>query len=103
MHQVILNLVKNAVEASPAGSVIDVSLQQERGQLRLDIANEGTPLDGEILKRAFEPFYTTKSRGTGLGLGLVKRVVEEHGGSVELNSLDKSTARVTVYLPLAPS
>ena len=103
MHQVILNLVKNAVEASPAGSVIDVSLQQEHGQLRLDIANEGNPLDGEILKRAFEPFYTTKSTGTGLGLGLVKRVVEEHGGSVELNSLDSTTARVTVLLPIAPS
>ena len=54
----------------------------------------------EALQRAFEPFFTTKPRGTGLGLGLVKRVVEEHGGTVALSSNSERGTRVTLRLPL---
>jgi signal transduction histidine kinase len=100
MYQVLLNLLKNAVEASPAGGEIHIRQYRHGAQLVLDIGNGGQPMDGETLARAFEPFFTTKPRGSGLGLGLVKRVVEEHGGSVALASDADTGTRVTLRLPL---
>jgi signal transduction histidine kinase len=85
-HQVLLNLVKNAIEASPTGGVIKTAFKNKNNNLVFEISNSGKPMDRETLERAFEPFYTTKPKGTGLGLGLVKRVVDEHGGSVEIQS-----------------
>lgn len=87
IHQVILNVLKNAIEASPDGSEILVrSSTRDDGMLAILVANEGTPPSAETLTHAFDLFYTTKPRGSGLGLGLVKRIVEEHGGSVVLNT-----------------
>jgi signal transduction histidine kinase len=103
MHQVLLNLVKNAVEASPPGGLIRISLARERDDLVLEITNAGDLLSPETLQRAFEPFYTTKPKGTGLGLGLVKRVVEEHGGTVVLSSDPMLGNRLTLRLPLQDS
>ncbi len=99
MHQVLLNLLMNAVEASPEGGEIGISLRNNRGDLLLEISNGGEPMSQETLERAFEPFFTTKPKGTGLGLVLVKRVVEEHGGSVELTSNAAVGTRVTLHLP----
>jgi signal transduction histidine kinase len=99
MHQVLLNLLKNAVEASPAGGEIAVRQYRDGNAVLLEISNAGKPMDAETLERAFEPFYTTKPKGSGLGLGLVKRVVEEHGGSIALASDADSGTRVTLRLP----
>jgi signal transduction histidine kinase len=76
-------------------------LPREASDAVLEIANRGKPLSAEILARAFDPFFTTKPRGSGLGLGLVKRVVEEHGGTVALASDAAHGTRVTVRLPLS--
>jgi signal transduction histidine kinase len=101
LHQALLNLLKNAAEASPAGEEIRMGLHREAGDAVLEIANRGEPLSAEVLARAFDPFFTTKPRGSGLGLGLVKRVVEEHGGTVALASDAAHGTRVTVRLPLS--
>lgn len=83
IYQALLNVLKNAIEASPKGSEILVrSSSGEDGMLVILIANKGTPPSAETLNHAFDIFYTTKPRGSGLGLGLVKRIVEEHGGNV---------------------
>lgn len=99
MKQVLLNLVKNAREASPDGGVIEIELHPEPHGLSLWIRNRGISLSPEVRQHAFDFFYTTKARGTGLGLGLVKRVVEGHGGRVELRSGDDGV-EVVVELPL---
>ena len=93
-------LIKNAVEASPSGGLISISLAREANCLVLEITNEGEVLSPDTLQRIFGPFYTTKPKGTGLGLGLVKRVVEEHGGAVELTSDTATGTRVVLHLPL---
>jgi signal transduction histidine kinase len=100
IHQVVLNLVKNAVEATPKGGEIDSCVSFMDKELKVEICNQGDPLSSEIIERAFEPFFTTKSKGTGLGLGLVKRVVEEHGGTVFLKSDIQTGICVTVTLPI---
>ncbi len=98
MHQVLLNLIKNAVEASPPNGLVRIS-----DDLVLEITNAGDHVSPETLQRAFEPFFTTKSKGTGLGLGLVRRVVEEHGGTVELSSDSTFGNRLTLRLPVQHS
>ncbi len=100
MHQVLLNLIKNAVEASPPNGLVRISLVREPDNLALELANGGEVLSPETQQRAFEPFFTTKPKGTGLGLGLVRRVVEEHGGTVELSSDSTFGNRLTLRLPV---
>ncbi|WP_457668341.1 sensor histidine kinase [Thiolapillus sp.] len=100
MQQVLLNLLKNAQEASPDGGEIQVSLEADDKKLVLTITNQGPAPAQEVLDRACDFFFTTKARGTGLGLGLVKRVVEEHGGSVQLGSASGKVL-VTIVLPTA--
>ncbi len=99
MQQVLLNLLKNAREASPQGGEIRVSLEADGEMLVLAISNQGNELAQEVQDHAFDFFFTTKARGTGLGLGLVKRVIEEHGGSVELRC-ESGKIVVRVFLPV---
>lgn len=85
IHQALLNVLKNAIEAGPQGSEILVkSSRGADGTLIVLVANKGETPSAKTLNHAFDIFYTTKPRGSGLGLGLVKRIVEEHGGKVVL-------------------
>ena len=101
MHQVLLNLLKNAVEASPEGGEIGLRLLSDNvNHAVIEITNGGEPIDAETADRAFDPFFTTKPRGSGLGLGLVKRIIEEHGGKVTIDGNPSGGTRVRVYLPM---
>lgn len=101
LHQVFLNLVKNALEACPKEGRIDASLWHKDNDVVFEISNTGAPINEEVLQHAFEPFYTTKSKGTGLGLGLVKRVVDAHGGKVLLENNQNLGVKVTLTLPIS--
>ncbi|PWB71881.1 hypothetical protein C3F09_07365 [candidate division GN15 bacterium] len=100
LHQVILNLVLNAVQASPRESVISISLRRVPGEgVRLTIKDQGKGIRPEDLPRIFEPFYTTKHRGTGLGLTIVKGIIEDHKGLIEVSSSETGGATFTVTFP----
>jgi signal transduction histidine kinase len=99
MQQALLNLVKNAIEAGAPDGHIDLQVVPHGTGLRLTLRNGGPAIAAADLERVFEPFFTTKPKGTGLGLTLVKRVVEEHGGSITIHTPPSSGTLVTVDLP----
>ena len=99
LYQALLNVLKNAIEASPKGGVVRIDVDELSDAVILTVTNQGEPPGEEVLSHAFEPFFTTKSRGSGLGLGLVKRIVEEHGGTVDLRSIKAGGACLMITLP----
>ena len=102
LFQVVLNLMKNAIEAMPAGGRIDVRARTDAGALVIDVSDTGPGLAPEVLAHLFEPFYTLKAIGKGTGLGLVisKDLVEKQGGSVTAANRPKGGAVFTVRIPL---
>ena len=103
MHQVFRNLLENALHHSPPGSRILTRVRRDHGDgydwWIFTVEDQGTGFAPDTLARAFEPFFTRRKGGTGLGLSIVKRVVEEHGGSVELGNRPQGGAIITVKLP----
>jgi two-component system, NtrC family, sensor kinase len=100
--QVIINLVRNAAQASPPRGRVRVRLDQDPGNddVRLTISDEGAGMPPETLARLGEPFFTTRGeRGTGLGIGISRRIVEEHRGKLAFDSAPGKGTRVTVTLP----
>ncbi len=101
IKQVFYNLIKNAMEAMPDGGSLAIDLSADDAFLRLDFADSGMGIAPESLGRIFEPYHTTKARGTGLGLMIVQRIVREHGGQIEVSSKEGSGTRFRIMLPLA--
>jgi signal transduction histidine kinase len=99
LRQILVNLVENAVHAaSPEGRVV-VRGRQDGAEVLLDVEDTGPGVDPAVRTRLFEPLITTKERGIGLGLALVKRIAERHGGGVEYSDREGGGARFTVRLP----
>ena len=69
--------------------------------MRLTVTDNGCGFPEQVMKRAFEPYVTTKPKGTGLGLAVVKKIVEEHGGTAAIANVEPRGARVTIQLPAA--
>ncbi len=103
LQQVFLNLANNASEASPEGGMIDWRLTNNTPDQTLSVIihNSGDPISEDILDRLFEPFFTTKSSGTGLGLGIVKRIIDAHGGEIRIAPGPDYGTQVAVQIPLA--
>lgn len=98
-RQVVINLLKNAAEASGPDGRIEVSLRLTDQSVELSVRDHGDGVDSRISERIFEPFFTTKDVGTGLGLTLVRRYVEEAGGEIEVRSVEPRGAEFLVRLP----
>lgn len=100
VHQVLLNLVVNAFQAMPKGGTLRLTARTGNGQLEVAIADTGSGIPPEHLDRIFEPYFTTKEGGTGLGLALAQRIVEAHGGSIEVDSHLGAGSTFRIRLPL---
>jgi nitrogen fixation/metabolism regulation signal transduction histidine kinase len=101
LRQVFHNLIQNAQDAlseTSAPRMVVATVDTGRA-VRLSIEDNGSGFPEGLLKRAFEPYVTTKQKGTGLGLSIVKKIVEDHGGSVTLENVKPHGARVTIELP----
>ena len=95
-----INLVRNALEAMPQGGILRISTRHTSGQVEFQVADTGVGMNDEQLESAFQPFYSTKSGGTGLGLPYAQEIVHEHGGYIRCESkLDQGTT-FTVVIPL---
>ena len=86
MRQVLLNLITNGYDAMPGGGILDISVRSTGDSAQITVSDTGTGMDEETRANIFTPFYTTKSRGIGLGLAVTKRMVEAHGGTISVQS-----------------
>lgn len=86
LKQAVLNLVLNALQATPPGGHVTVKTAGDERRLVVAVADDGEGMSPQTRDQALAPFFTTREEGTGLGLALVRRVVEQHGGSVEISS-----------------
>jgi PAS domain S-box-containing protein len=99
--QAVRNLVSNAIEAMPAGGCVRIAVADEAGGASVRVADEGPGIAPELRHRLFTPFFTTKSRGTGLGLAVVAKAAALHGGRVALVPSDKG-AVFNLWIPHTP-
>ncbi len=97
--QVLLNLLKNAVSASEAGSTITLSCTRDNGHVRISVADRGRGMSREEREQMFDPFFSTRRSGTGLGLAVSHQIVEQHGGWFEVESQPGEGTTITVVLP----
>ncbi|WP_434514540.1 ATP-binding protein [Dechloromonas sp. ARDL1] len=102
LRQIIHNLLRNAEDALEGRDGGRIILRTEHGvrHAHLSIADNGPGFPVELLPRIFEPYVTTKARGTGLGLPIVRKIVDEHQGSIEISNAPEGGARIDICLPL---
>ncbi len=99
---VIMNLIRNAAEAAPGGVNVRIGAGVERGGVFITVSDDGPGIPEEVRPRVFEALFTTRAQGTGLGLALVGRIVDAHGGEISLNSTNKG-ASFKIWLPGVPN
>lgn len=99
----LVNLLENAMQATPAGGKICLSGNLTGDVLALGVQDSGPGISGETRRKIFEPFFTTKGQGTGLGLAIAQGVARAHGGTIELFSEPGAGAEFVMTLPVAPA
>jgi signal transduction histidine kinase len=102
LQQVFLNLFLNAVEAMPQGGTLSVRtrLEEEGDRVRIEVSDTGKGIREDLLGKVFEPFFTTKAKGTGLGLAISRQLIEQHGGTIGVESRAGEGTRFTIRLPV---
>ena len=99
LRQGLLNLTVNAFQAMPDGGRIRIAVSHQKGWIQIDIEDDGPGMPPEVLERAFELYYTTKAEGSGIGLSMVFRIMQLHGGSIDIESTLGGGTRVRLKLP----
>ncbi len=100
LKQAFLNLLKNAIEASSEGDFITINIYQEDEKVNIEIQDTGKGISIDILKKIFEPYFTTKSFGTGLGLTIVYKIIREHGGTIKVSTKESVGTTFIIILPV---
>jgi two-component system, sporulation sensor kinase E len=100
IKQAFFNTIKNAIQAMPRGGVLRVSTELRDSRVEVKFSDNGIGIPADRLNRVFDPFYTTKEGGSGLGLMIVYRIVQDHAGSVKLTSKEGEGTTVAISLPI---
>ena len=100
VKQGFMNIVLNAMEAMSEGGTVEVETSLHDNRVQVDVVDPGTGIASKDLEQLFEPFFTTKLQGSGLGLANTKRILEQHGGGVTIQSSERKGTRVSFWLPL---
>ena len=103
LGRAVTNLIENALHAMPGGGRLAIAVSAEAGEILLTVSDSGVGMDQEALERAFEPYFSTKATGTGLGLPIARRNVELNGGRISIASARGKGTTVTVKLPAVSS
>ena len=101
MQRAFTNVIENALHAMPDGGTLSIQLLRHDDQVRLVVADTGVGLEADVLARVFEPYFSTKVTGTGLGMAIAKRNVELNRGTIAVESAPGLGTTVTITLPVA--
>ena len=99
IKRALFNLMKNAVQAMRGGGVLMVRARAVKDEVLVEVVDNGPGISAEVRARLFEPFFTTREKGSGLGLAVVSQTVEENGGHLDLHSTEGEGTTVGMYLP----
>ncbi len=100
LYQAFLNILINAMQAMPKSGGIDIRVKASNNNLWVAFEDQGSGIPTEAAEKIWDPFFTTKDKGTGLGLGIVKNIIEAHGGQIRIDNLPEGGARVSLRLPI---
>lgn len=100
IHQVLLNLLLNAIQAVDKDGTIAVNVEKQGSNAVIEVSDNGRGIPSELLSNIFRPFFTTKGDGTGLGLSLARRIVEDHQGRIDVSSAIGAGSTFAVFLPI---
>ncbi|NLF40178.1 hypothetical protein GX586_12090 [bacterium] len=99
LKQALVNVVKNAIEATQSGGRIDIRAARGQGQTRITVEDNGAGMAPEVLQQAFDLYYTTKPGGIGLGLAITRSIIEQHGGAIAIRPADPRGVIVELTIP----
>jgi two-component system sensor histidine kinase HydH len=102
LHRVFMNIIRNSIDASDEGGEIMVGARANTSGIEITIRDRGKGISQEDLKRIFDPYFSRKHSGTGLGMSIAKRIIERHYGNITVASKEGKGTTVTVLLPLRP-
>jgi hypothetical protein len=100
IKQVFFNIILNAVEAMPDGGDLDIKIRSGIESIEIDIVDNGKSVPKGVLKNIFDPFFTTKPNGTGVGLSICLKIIEEHGGNIDVKSKHGEGTTMSITLPI---
>lgn len=102
LYQAFLNLLINAMQAMPGGGRIEIALKSKPGWITILFSDSGHGIPDDLNQKIWSPFFTTKEKGTGLGLGIVKNIVQSHEGTIKIENRRGGGAEITINLPENP-
>jgi signal transduction histidine kinase len=100
IRQAFFNIIKNAVEAMPNGGQLSVSTGADKDEMHVIFADTGIGITDENLPKIFDPYFTTKQKGSGLGLMIVRKIINDHSGRIEVESRTGKGTKVRIFLPV---
>lgn len=99
IHRALMNLIMNAMQAMENGGTISLGITEAKGGYSITIQDTGTGISSDNIKKIFNPFFTTKEKGSGLGLPIVRKIIEGHRGTINIESNKGEGTKVTIHLP----